>query len=765
MNMMYKVLLSLIVTASFASAASEVEMDRLLKAKQDSLESKRGLTIDGSITGVLVNSYMSSDQEKAEDNKLPNAERTNFVTADIGFHFRPYEAVRFNTILRLEAGMQNYFASSAKSISVPWINVEGNIGSSFYWVVGDFRQQYSPLTLFAPTGVGDILYEPMIFSRNRELAQSNAFIEGNQRNLQGVNLQFRNDLGGAAGEVRIEAIFARLRRVQLLDITGANGNLLTNGEMPGSYQSANMDKWLLSGNLEYLPLNKNILIGFTGMYVFDDSSSFTYTYRPENKVYVGEDGLTYESDGSVINKAGATLSNSASDYQLEYINQYDLDAQKTVILAGRFGADVAGILDNKNLTLDVMGELAMSNDLLYEYEENSSFDEAGNPVVDFVKKDYANKGRAILATLNAGYAVSKGVGVQLAFNYLMNDSNWYNNLAQSPQFFAERILNTDKDGNFIRYGVNAPLYSTFGALYYYDPKFTPVGTQMATTDDPNFVGQTRSYNIAAMTKNSWSNRTYTRKELALMSTMLDPAVQMSLPNGYATPNRNGLTANLKVSFSDFVDATGIFNMLKQDKSDNLFMKEAEFMEFGGGLRWDIFKMLNFSLPLEISGSYKHSVKTQELIDEYKALSADKGELSLDFINAGLYVQYMPRLGLSAGFQMINMELDAVSSAIYARPAPGYTTPLVKGKQMQWMVGLDYTVADGVYLALNYGRVTTTNTYNITKDENGDAVVGSNVPNYADVTIKDSEGNVMGYVDEFEHEFSQAVVQAVLNVKF
>ena len=238
MNMMYKVLLSLIVTASFASAASEVEMDRLLKAKQDSLESKRGLTIDGSITGVLVNSYMSSDQEKAEDNKLPNAERTNFVTADIGFHFRPYEAVRFNTILRLEAGMQNYFASSAKSISVPWINVEGNIGSSFYWVVGDFRQQYSPLTLFAPTGVGDILYEPMIFSRNRELAQSSAFIEGNQRNLQGVNLQFRNDLGGAAGEVRAEVIFARLRRVQLLDITGANGNLLTNGEMPGSYQSA-----------------------------------------------------------------------------------------------------------------------------------------------------------------------------------------------------------------------------------------------------------------------------------------------------------------------------------------------------------------------------------------------------------------------------------------------------------------------------------------------------------------------------------------------
>ena len=291
-------------------------------------------------------------------------------------------------------------------------------------------------------------------------------------------------------------------------------------------------------------------------------------------------------------------------------------------------------------------------------------------------------------------------------------------------------------------------------------------TQLANTDDPTIKGQTQSYNIAPMVKNSWRNLVYTRKELALMSTMLDPAVQMSLPNGLATPNRNGVKADLKVGFNDFVEVGGLFTMLKQDKSDNFAFKEAEFMEYGGGLKWNVFKMLGFTLPLELSGSYKHSVKTQELTDETKAIMpvADKGELSLDFINAGLYVQYMPRLGLSAGLQMIDMKLDALSSA---KASPGYVNPLLKGKQMQWMVGLDYTVGDGVYLALNYGWITTENTYNTSS-----GIVGTNMPNYAEIAVNDAEGNPMVNEDgsavvvpEYKHKFSQAVVQAVLNVNF
>lgn len=795
--MMHKVLVSLLFVASaasVASAVSEVELDRQLKAKEDSLASKRGFEVGGRVIGVLNNSYMSSDQDNGEKNKMPNVERSQFVSADLDLHFRPYEAVRFNATLRLEAGMQNYFATSAKSLTANWLNVEGNVGSDFYWIAGDFRQQYSPLTLFAPTGIDGILYEPLIFARAREMAMQEAMIVGNQRNLQGVNLQFRHDFGGMAGELRAEGIFARIRRVSLLDFSGSNGNLLTNGYNPllnggeiyeGSSMASNMDKWVLSGNIEYLPANKNVILGFTGMTVFDDSASFTNTWRPKYQEVMINGQLssfnteTGEYDGPIMNP---TSFDNGGYTVYQPINPYETAPQSTSILAFRGGVDVAGFLGDKNLTLDLMGEYAMSSDEVHRLDPSVVLDEMGNPVLDaegnpsVIFKDVVedDNGNALNVNLNAGYKLPMGLDIQLSANYIMNDSNWFNNLAQSPQFFATRTLNSDKDGNVIRYGVNAPLYSTFSSLYFFDPKFTPVGTQLANTDDPNIKGQTNSYNIAPIQRNSYGTSIYTRRELALMSSMLDPALQMSLPNGLATANRKGVQANLKIGFDNYVEASALFSTLKQDKSDNIYLKEAEFTEFGGGLKWDIFKMLGFTLPLEISGSYKHSVKTQELNDVGKLtfesdaeMLSDKGELKMDFINAGLYVQYMPRLGINAGFQMIDMTFDAVSANTTLKHAPGYKVPLMKGKQMQWMVGLDYTVAEGVYLELNYGIINVKNTYDTSKGtgfQKDDYADVTNLPDYADVTMTDADGNVVT-APEYKHEFSQAVVQAILNVNF
>ena len=743
--MIYKTLLSLLMVASAAFAASEVQNSNILSAKQDSLESKRGLIVDGNIKGVLVNSYMESDQEtESITNRMPNAERSQFVSADIGFHFRPYENIRANLLLRLEAGMQNYFASSAKEISVPWLNVEGNIGNGFYWVVGDFRQQYSPLTLFAPTGVGNLLYEPLIFSRQKEMARKEALIEGNQRNLQGANLQFRHNLNETVGELRVDALFARLRRVQVLDFSGANGNILPNGNVPGAYQSANMDKWLVAGNLELLPLGKNVYVGATGMYVFDDSTSFTRTYRHEN------------TNG----KYGAPTDYTKDDYVETLINPYDVDPQQTVVASGRLGADVAGILGNKTLSLDVMFEGAMSQDKVYQHV---MVDDTTEKVTDDKEQ-----GLAFMGTVNAGYKLPMGLDLSLSVNGIMNDSAWFNNLAQSPQFFASRILNTDKDGDVVRFGVNAPLYTTFGALYYFDPKFSPApdnkknapSNLIGTTDDPTQRGQTESYNIAPYNKSSWGNKVYTRSELDLMNAMTDPALQLSLPNGYATSNRMGADVDLKVGFKNFVELNAIASMFKQVKA-NVGLKEAEYMEYGGGLKFDVFKLLGFDRPLELSGSYKHSSKKQSLDDSFAGQYASlDGELKLDYMSGGLYFQYLPRLGLAAGIQMINMELDEIASVTKSSAIVGYEVPLIKGKQMQWMAGLDYTIAPGVFFALNFGMVTVENTYNTAA-----GAVGANMPNYADIAILDADGNQTGSVPEFKHQFSQTIVEALLNVEF
>lgn len=753
MNMnMKKSLIALLASTVAASATPVFENQNLLESKVDSINAKRGVEFGGSIRGVAEASYFSTDQDPSAIDKMPDVEKDEFVTADLDFHFRPYENVRANVMMRLEAGMQEYFASAAKSISVEWINVEGNVGKSFYWIVGDFRQQYTPLTLFLP-GV-DVMYEPLIFARQRHMAEKSQLIEGNQRNLQGANFQFRHTINPMVGELRAEALLARLNRTAVLDLSGAEGNILPNEEILGASQASNMDKWLAAGNFELFPVNKNLYVGATGMYIFDNEDSFSYTERHPGNDVMAQNPVTLAYDGY---------------YERQAINPTEPDAQQTTVISARLGGDIAGFMENKNLTLDVTGEFAMSMDKVYSHAINPAVDETGAPVldaegnatfIDEVSDDNLN-GMAILANINAGYKTSLW-GAQLAVNVIFNDSNWFNNLAQSPSFFAQRILNTDMDGGTVKYGVHAPLYSTFGALYSFAPKFSPVATSLGTDDGAFQDGQTDSYNIANYNKNSYTTNVYTRNQLALLSMLADPALQMALPNGLATANRVGAQANVIGSFKDFAEVQGLFTFLNQ--VDPLIgFKSVNYMEFGGGAKVDIFKAIGFSKPLEISGSYKRSVNKSDLE------AGGSGELTSDFINAGLYVQYLPRLGFTAGFQMINTEYNDLQAAISNQMAP-----LMKGKQMQWMVGFDYSIENNAWLALNLGTINVSNEYNtsaVVAEYNASNAEDPSKAKVLSAATKNALYNLPVYYDvatdngKYKHEFSQFIIEASLNVEF
>ena len=139
---MWKRTLTVLLSATaLASATSVFDNQKALEDKVDSINAKRGVEIGGSIRAVTQNSYLDNDQDPTGKNIMPDEERSAVAMADLDFHFRPWENVRANVMLRLGAGMQEYFSSASKTLSVGWINVEGNIGQSFYWIVGDFRQQ------------------------------------------------------------------------------------------------------------------------------------------------------------------------------------------------------------------------------------------------------------------------------------------------------------------------------------------------------------------------------------------------------------------------------------------------------------------------------------------------------------------------------------------------------------------------------------------------------------------------------------------------
>lgn len=736
MNMtMKKILIAFLAAAGTASAATEWQAQEALDSKVDSINAKRGVQIGGKIRAVAQTSYLDTDNDPTGINKMPETERNEFANADIDFHFRPYEFVRVNAMLRLGAGMQEYFSSASKTMSVGWLNVEGNIGNSFYWVIGDFREQYSPLTLFSPDV--EILYEPLVFSRKRHMAESQELLEGNKRNLQGANVQFRTNFGESVGEFRAEALAARLNRTSVLDLSGAEGNILPNDSVPGASLASNMDKWLLAANFELLPMSRNLYVGLTPMYIFDNEDSYSYTYRhPDN----------YLSD----------------PYQQESINPYDTDPQKTVIVSGRVGADVSGFLGNPNLVFDLVAEYAYSSDDVYNHAAVATIDpttgvqqtdESGNPLYTDVAAKKTLNGSALLVNVHAGYKTADW-GAILGLDIVRNDSNWFNNVAQSPKFFARRILNTDKDGNTIKYGVNSPLYSTFDALYNYSPKYSPATTTLKTDDSGIRDGQTESYNIAPFNKSSWKSNVYSRSQLALIDDLTDPAVQLTLPNGLATSNRQGVRGNVTFNWSDFAEAQALVSYFSQ-VSPIIGYKEASYLEFGGGAKVDVFKIIGFKKPLELSGSYKHSERKVDT-DNWlvtKGIADGTAELKSDFINAGLYVQYLPRLGFTAGLQYIKSDYN-----LYQGIKSEDLAPMLNSKQMQWMIGLDYSLAENAWLSLNFGIVSVSNEYNTSAlVAQGSSDGAYNLPDYYDVST-----DVSG---KYKHEFSQTLVEASINVEF
>jgi hypothetical protein len=760
---MTKRILAFFAFCSLAFAAENLEQN--IDNRVESINTRKGIEIGGTVRSASFNSSFESSQEKPQEkprspndvgyfiNQMPAHEIAEFVQVDLDFKFRPWDIVSANLKLRLGAGMQEFFAAAATTVNVPWLNIEGNFGDSFYWIVGDFRQSYSPLTLYMPGP--SIIFEPMVFARKREMAQKEALLDGNQRNLQGFNLQFRPQLGETLGELRVEALGARLRRAGYLDASGAMGNMLPNEGIAGATQAGRFDKYLLASNIELLPLNKNLLLGGTYLSIFDDKKSSLY--------YTCGDGCGLD----LINRNFL-------------LNTLDSLPQKTFVFAGRAGADIAGILGNSSLIANLTGEFAQSKDKVYSLD--LVYDDAKN-VIGTANTNKNETGNAILAQMDLGYKAS--INAVLSSSFIRNDSSWFNNVAQSPSFFARRVLNSDKDMgcldvtcyrsvesnpnktfNLSKYGVYSPLYSSFDALYFFTPKHSPMNAVLNNDLDN---GQTSSYNIAPYAKSSWNGSTLTRAELALLEELSDLNLQMALPNGFATSNRQGFQEVLTLNWANLAELKGLFASYEQ-LSPNSEAKAAKYTEFGGGAKVNVLGILGFELnPLELSGSYKSSAKEQE----WDAFGNAK--YTSNFINAGLYYRFFRKFGLTFGYQQINSDLNTDGADMQRAQTENLKVsivPIVKAKQNQWMAGLDYTVAKNAWLSINYGIMNVENTYKLKTDkysfvdDDGNIArqdqitnLPTNMPNYAIVNGVEP-GNV-----ELKHEFSRNILEATINVEF
>lgn len=611
-----------------ASAEKSEKLDQIQKSL-DKIISKAGISFDGEVKSQYLSSQVSGDG--ANDTTNRQHESNEFTSVDFDINARPNDMVSGRVIFRMHQNWQNFFADVANPIFTRWISIDGNVKDMIGFHVGDFKEKYSPLTLHSPDI--EILNEPYIFARQRQIAMDESFLGDNYRVLQGINLKLDAEIVPLFDEFHLGLIGSRLRNTEVHLKNGEKATPLIN--------TAAMAKYFIGGNLD-LTLLKGINLGGTYLFVFDQKNSFR-----------GSDTTA------------------------------DTLAQRTSVVSFRPGIDITKLIGVDAITLKLSTEFAFSND------DSTRFDSVGVDTANKVIKDFTStaiKGSAINIGGEVGISPSDKWGIKLNGSFIMNSKDYRNDLAQSPSFVGDRIMNIENNPSETNDLSSDAMYNTFDALDHYVFKFCP-----------NSDGPSNRWVKSPFSKNSYKRSIRTQDELAAMqdSGYFDPALQLVMPFGPATPNRVGINAKLSANvLNEGIVLDGLFASLKEAKGNevNSFtLPKAEFSQVGVGLKLDFSKFIPvIKYPFELSGSL---VASSEKIPEFNSIPESK--IQSNFLNLGLYYKFFKRAALLGGIQVIENTVTGDSTDL-------------KITMSNWAAGLEWRVSDGADVVATYGQMAVNN---------------------------------------------------------
>ena len=586
----------------------------------ENILAKEGISVGGAFRSQYLHASLGGPGAIPS---LRSEEGVDYTSVDFDIRARPNSATQGRLIMRMHQDWRNFFSDIGNPINTRWLSIDGNVKGMFSYSAGDFQRRYSPLTLWSPSP--EIPYEPAIFAGDRREAMDEVFLGNNQRLLQGVDLAFDaavdNSDRALLKEFHADLLGSRLRNVE---------TNIGNGDKPTNFvERALAEKYLGAGNLD-LASPLGLSLGGSYLLLFDKKGSFS------------------EAVG-------------------------DTAAQHTWIASGRAGFDLASLLGAEAWGLSLSGEFAQSSDDTDYYATKT------DSAITHGKID----GTALFARAQAQWSAGKAFGIKVGVNYLKNAAGYRNEMAQSPSFVGERILNIDNDTARVR--TNDPRardYSTFDALYHHVYKFVP-GTA------------TNLWARAPFQKNSWTSVTMTQNEMAAFAaSRLDTALQLVMPFGQATANRMGFQSDLTLKALDGkVEAQGSYAALENVagvKVDSIrALPVTRFTQAGCGLKIEAGGLIGLSLPLTLAGGFMRSTADNDGIAG-DSLHASR-EVTSDFLNAGAQWNFWKRFSLLGGWQQITTTI--------AQPA-------LERKRIQTHTagGLDYRVSAGAHLLFSVGRI-------------------------------------------------------------
>ena len=282
--------------------------------------------------------------------------------------------------------------------------------------------------------------------------------------------------------------------------------------------------------------------------------------------------------------------------------------------------------------------------------------------------------------------------------YMQNDEKFWSEMASSPVYRGgATVLNANalfKDDSYSSlidaFGMSS-LENMYMTVYNSNPLYA--GNLMTSNSKNALTDQEESGNMYYRLYNNYKNAHFYRngynadvkkkREIEAELFLLDPANDMALPMGVATPDRKGLNVNLDLAWNGAVELNVLFGMISTVNSD---IEENKFTRYAAGLGVDVGRIAGLNQKIKIQGSYDHSEE-------------DKGfQRKSDRIMAGLNADVYGPFALLAGYQMSTREFGV------ALPVYGLAS-ITKAEESLLLVGPRFKIAPHSFISVQYGLLT------------------------------------------------------------
>lgn len=673
--------LSIFSIASAATDSSVVVRQRSLLDKLDSINAAvLGFRIGGTAkAGVLV-STLSSDQLADQS---PSRETQAYTDANLVLTARPSSETEARVEVRLHKDWQSGYEESVNPVIGHWFSYDGLIlDKHLLFNLGYMRVGYTPLTLYVPEDV--VLQEPDIFASRRKdaLAMRNLDTSTN-RLLQGLNVEYHSGKIGLLSDIYAQGTAARIRNI---------------AKKPDQvfFDFDWSDRYMLAANAGVSAYG--VTLGGNFVSTFDRELS-TRARSPGTNYYYEDN---YVSSGILGFDSKELLS--------------DLPVQ--------FGANGEVAYSRWNYTLDSVQVV----DTTYSYTltQQNTFTTTDGLNVDTISEYYATKKAQIIRDWydtvldrESGIAFNiqpyvKGsfgkFGMNVSGLYMNNGKNFWSEQASSRTYWGNTsVLNAaslfeGQDSSLLSHFRSGSLENMYFAVYNTNvlqqqnlmsknevSDILSVGSE----SDYTYSRLYNNYKLAHFYRNAYSASAYKLTEFAAVSEFIDPSVNMPLPMGLATPDRQGFSFKGDFTFDDVVELNVRFGHYKWSEIDD------QFTQYGVGFGFDIAQLISFDKPLKIQGSYEAASENNYLKRNTSRIVAG--------LNAGIWGPFAAQAGIQILTKKYDNGLDLYDD----------TSLLVnKVSEMLVLAGPQVKLAPGAYLNVEGGYMTNKVTYSTTATETG-----------------------------------------------